>query len=295
MVFPKITIITPNLNDADYLEHTIHSVLDQEYPNLEYIIIDGGSTDRSVEIIKKYENKLAFWISEEDEGLYDALQKGFERSTGEIMGWLNSDDLLIPKSLWTVAELFKTFQDVEWVQGQGTSLGSSGKILDVSPLRRWSKYHYYIYQYKWIQQESIYWRRSLWEKCGSQLNTKLKLAGDFDLWLRFFEKAQLYSTSTLIGGFRFRAQQLSQQFEKQYSEEVNTILKQKLNTFSKLSLLKIRLFKLFHFFYRVTIKIGFNSYNLERSLFRSFFQMPPFLIYSVKQKIFVKSNRPRLK
>ena len=96
---PKITIVTPNFNQAGFLEETILSVIGQNYPDLEYIIVDGGSTDGSIDIIKKYEKQLAYWVTEPDKGLYHALQKGFERSTGEVMGWINSDDKLHPGSL----------------------------------------------------------------------------------------------------------------------------------------------------------------------------------------------------
>src|SRR5688500_12214725 len=96
MHYPRITIVTPNYNYGHFLEKAIVSVLDQQYPNLEYIIIDGGSTDNSIEIIRKYEKHLAYWISEPDKGMYDAINKGFSRATGEVMAWLNSDDTYFP-------------------------------------------------------------------------------------------------------------------------------------------------------------------------------------------------------
>ena len=90
---PKISIVTPSFNQAQFIEETILSVLNQNYPNLEYIIIDGGSTDGSVDIIKKYADKIAYWVSEKDSGMYDAINKGFGKSTGEILAWINSDDI----------------------------------------------------------------------------------------------------------------------------------------------------------------------------------------------------------
>src|SRR5471032_696184 len=103
MAFPSISIVTPSYNQGQYLDETIRSVLDQKYPNLQYIIIDGGSTDNSVEVIKKYEKHLSYWVSEKDKGQTDALNKGVAKCTGEIFGYINSDDLLLPKSLERVA------------------------------------------------------------------------------------------------------------------------------------------------------------------------------------------------
>lgn len=155
MNYPKLSIVTPNFNGGEYLEATIKSVLSQNYPNLEYIIIDGGSTDESVAIIKKYESQLAFWVSEPDKGLYDAIQKGFDKSTGEIMAWINSDDLYHPKAFFTVAEIFK-FDEVKWLQGIPTTFDELGRTVAVSEFKRWSKLDYYLGNFEWIQQESVF-------------------------------------------------------------------------------------------------------------------------------------------
>jgi glycosyltransferase involved in cell wall biosynthesis len=225
--WPKISIVTPSFNQAGFIERTICSVLDQHYPNLEYIIMDGGSTDGTVEIIKKYESYLLFWASEKDKGMYDAIQKGFEKSSGQIMAWINSDDQYYLNAFFTIAEIFLQFPCISWLQGCPTLWDEKDRTLLVKPSRRWSKYDYYLNDYKWIQQESTFWRRSLWENAGAQMNIHLKYAGDFELWLRFFRYAPLYITDALIGGFRLRSgNQLSRDHMGEYLDEIHAMLAQ---------------------------------------------------------------------
>jgi glycosyltransferase involved in cell wall biosynthesis len=202
----KISIVTPNYNQGDFLERTIVSVLAQGYDNLEYIIIDGGSTDNSVSIIKKYESRLAYWVSEEDGGMYDAINKGFARSTGDILGWLNSDDILFPGSLKTVDEAFSSLSSVHWITGMPASIDEQDRIISFQPVQSWSRLKILAGQYKWIQQESTYWRRTLWDKAGGRLDPGYSLAGDFELWTRFFRYEDLHSIHISMAGFRKRSQ-----------------------------------------------------------------------------------------
>lgn len=224
--FPKISIVTPNYNGAKYLEDTILSVLSQNYPNLEYIIIDGGSSDGSLDIIRKYEKKLVWWISEPDHGMYHAIQKGFDRSTGEIMAWINSDDMYHRNAFYSVAEIFDSFKQVNWLVGENTFYDEYGRTVFCNESRFFSKYDFYNYDFRWIQQESVFWRRCLWDRAGSSLNIDLKYAGDFDLWLRFIQIDRLFVTTALIGGFRFRRNnQLSLDHMKEYLQEAELEIK----------------------------------------------------------------------
>ena len=225
MVFPKISIVTPCFNSATFLEETILSVLHQNYPNLEYIIIDGGSTDGSVDIIKKYKSKLSYWISEKDNGMYHAIQKGFEKSTGEIMAWINSDDMYHKNAFLIVAEIFSKFNHINWLCGASTLWDEYGRCFNVKLSRRFNRYDFLCGDYQWLQQESCFWRRVLWEKAGSNINSNLKLAGDFELWLRFFRYDKLYVIDSLIGGFRVRSSnQLSLEGQPKYLQEVKQVL-----------------------------------------------------------------------
>jgi glycosyltransferase involved in cell wall biosynthesis len=230
--YPKISIVTPNFNGAKYLEATILSVINQEYPNLEYIIIDGGSTDGSVDIIKKYEDKITSWVSEPDNGLYDAIQKGFDKSTGDIMAWINSDDMYYKGSFSIVSEIFLNFKDINWIMGIPSFYDEIGRTVHVSNFKRWSKFNYYTKDYQWIQQESVFWRRDLWEKVEGRINTNIKLAGDLDLWLQFFRYDKLYTLNALLSGFRIRSKdQLSLDFQEEYGLEAEDLIDKEVDNY----------------------------------------------------------------
>jgi glycosyltransferase involved in cell wall biosynthesis len=244
MNFKKITIVTPVYNGAIYLENTILSVINQGYSNLEYIIIDGGSTDGSVDIIRKYEKHLAYWVSEPDNGLYHAVQKGFEKSTGDIMAWINSDDMYHKGAFSMVCELFTQFSQIEWLMGIPSIYDEQGRTVMVDGFKPWCKADLYMGKYaedSWIQQESTFWRRSLWEKAGSTLNLDLKYAADFELWLRFFRYADLYSLKSLLSGFRFRSgNQVSLDNRSAYINEVQVAISEELARLPKAYLYKLQ-------------------------------------------------------
>ncbi len=140
--WPKITLVTAVHNGEKYLEATIRSVLGQGYPNLEYFIVDGASTDGTVEVIRKYEGHIAGWISEPDNGMYDAINKGFAQTSGEIMGWLNSSDQLHTGGLFVVGSVFETFPELEWITGRPTGFSPEGLTIKVGNIPRWSRYRF---------------------------------------------------------------------------------------------------------------------------------------------------------
>ena len=198
---PSISIVTPSFNQAEYLEDTLHSVLGQDYPELEYIVIDGGSTDASVETIRRHAPRLAYWVSEPDAGHVDGINKGFAHSSGEIMAWINSSDVYYPWTLWTVAEVFQQVPEAEWIMGMPTLL-DSGRWPKAAYAGEANVYDFLADATNYLQQESVFWRRDLWERAGGRLDPGIRYACDYALWLRFMVLAPLYHVQMPLAGFR---------------------------------------------------------------------------------------------
>jgi hypothetical protein len=225
---PRISIVTPSFNQAQFLEACIESVLSQAYPNLEYIVMDGGSTDGSVDIIRKYEQQVAYWRSEPDGGHYAAVEEGFARSTGEIMAWLNSDDKYCPCAFFKVADIFMRHPDVSWITGRSLKWSTAGRAVELGPesgsFSREKVVDRGEFQSPWICQESTFWRRSLWERAGGGPRKAFPLAGDLELWVRFFRHAPLHFVDTLLGGNRRHPDQRSVRFREAYLREAEVVL-----------------------------------------------------------------------
>lgn len=198
LALPRITVVTPSFNQRDYLESTIRSVLAQDYPNLEYIVIDGGSTDGSVEVIRHYADRLAYWVSERDRGQVDALTKGLARASGEWFNWINSDDLLAPGALWAVA---RQAADADVIAG------ATVEILDGRAVRRVANADFGIESLLlrdvW-HQPSIWLRRDRVARLG--LGEDLNYRFDYRLMLRYLaESPRIAHTVDTLAYFRLHA------------------------------------------------------------------------------------------
>jgi glycosyltransferase involved in cell wall biosynthesis len=200
MTDPVVSIITPSYNQAEYLEATIESVLSQDYPRLEYIVIDGGSTDGSLDIIKRYSGQLADWLSEPDAGQTEAINKGFNRATGEIYGWLNSDDVYQPGAISEVVDYFKSHPEIGMVYGQANYIDSTGKLVGRFPAAK-TDYTRLLRGYVHIPQQSAFFRGNLWRMVGP-LDPSFYFAMDYDLWVRLAAVTAIDHVERLWANFR---------------------------------------------------------------------------------------------
>ncbi len=217
MTIPKISVVIPSYNQGNYLERTLLSVIDQQYPNLELIVMDGGSTDNSVDIIKKYESEIAYWVSESDNGQTDALAKGFNKSTGDIQCWLNSDDLHEPMTLKSVAEYFSKHPNIDAVFGGTLWIDEHDKPLRVQheiPFNRFI----WLHTYNYIMGMSMFWRRGIYERSGG-LNPEFILAMDGDLWARFSNVGKIGHVRKIWSRMRFYPDQKNRRLREASDRE----------------------------------------------------------------------------
>jgi len=202
---PKITVITPSFNQDDYIEQTINSVLNQDYPNLEYIVMDGGSTDGTLDILKKYDGKL-LWRSERDRGQSHAINKGLHMARGDIIAFLNSDDLYEPGSLFKVGRFFMTYPDANWVTGKCRTVDLNGdEIRKAITLYKntWLKLRSYgvLSVLNYISQPATFWSRRVNKLVGG-FDESLRYAMDYDYWLRVGGRFKLWVLDDCLACFR---------------------------------------------------------------------------------------------
>ena len=222
----SISIVTPSFEQGRFLGAAIESVSSQGV-DVEHVVMDGGSTDGTAEVLERHVGRLATWRSEPDRGQYAALNDGFALTTGEVMGWLNADDMYAPGALAAVEGVFRNFPEIEWLTSSfSATANEDGHVFDVKRVISFDRRAFSrgfnlprpgAYALYFIPQESTFWRRSLWERAGG-LDAGLELAGDFDLWARFYRHAELWCVRALLGIFRSHGAQKSRAYEKYLAE-----------------------------------------------------------------------------
>jgi glycosyltransferase involved in cell wall biosynthesis len=200
--FPRITIITPVIGAAQHLEATLRSVIYQCYPNLEYIAIDDDTSNENREILQRYRAHLQWQNCPPGTELCAALNVAFANASGEILGWLEPGDMLLTNGLHVIGSVFTSFPDIEWITGRPFNFSLGGLPTGLKHLERWSRIRFLAGGNKYLHRDTTFWRRTLWERAGGSLATEYGLAGEFEMFMRFFRYARLYSVDALIGGYR---------------------------------------------------------------------------------------------
>lgn len=251
---PKISIITPSYNQGKFLEQTILSVINQNYPNLEYIIMDGGSSDDSVEIIKKHLNKITYWESKRDNGQADAINKGLSKCTGDIICWINSDDVLMDGALENIAQKFKNINEPAIVSGNFRTIDVNGNVIwqpksenDSLYASNYSALDLLKCWRNTLPQPSTFWNRAAFEKLRL-LNANYHFAMDLEYWLRAISMGiKIYKTNSVYSSFRVHPKSKSSTLEVKLKEELKSLQKTYLRT------------KAEKFFYTISFFIWFSS------------------------------------
>lgn len=211
--WPKITVVTPSYNQGRFIEETLQSVLAQDYPNLEYIVMDGGSKDETVAILEKYSHRLSFFASEPDEGQTDALIKGFARATGDILCWLNSDDLFEPGALQYIGARFRDDPDLRFLYGDAMWVDMANRYLKPKKEHAFNRF-IWLYDHNYFPQPACFWRRDLYQEVGG-LNKRYDLAMDADLFIRFAAVTTPIHVRRTVARMRLYGEQKNQKFRSQ--------------------------------------------------------------------------------
>ena len=198
-----VSIVTPSFNQAPFLEQTLRSVLDQDYPSLEYIVVDGASTDGSVDIIKKYSDRLAWWVSERDKGQGEAINKGIARAKGDIIGWINSDDYYLPNAISSAVKIFEQNPDVALVYGDMLAVDQNGETTNVLRYRQYFLEDLLCFQI--IGQPAVFFRRQAYEKVGG-LDTSYHFMLDHHLWIRIAQQGKILYVPQIWSAARYHPQ-----------------------------------------------------------------------------------------
>jgi glycosyltransferase involved in cell wall biosynthesis len=222
--YPKISIVTPSFNQGKYLEQTILSIIDQKYPNLEYIIIDGGSTDNSVEIIKKYEKHLGYWVSESDKGQSDAINKGLKRITGDLFNWINSDDLLEEGALHKLADAYNSNPEKK-VFCFGLNY-LRGKKKEQFKLQNDPKDRLQCFCDPVIAQPATFYSTDAVKKFG-EVNSLLHYSMDYEWWLKFmflYGERGIFLSDEILASFRMHEEAKTSREGNNFSNDIANIL-----------------------------------------------------------------------
>lgn len=239
----RISVVTPSYNQGEYIEATLRSVLEQGYPDLEYLVMDGGSTDGTLAILERYRDRLTY-VSERDRGQAHAINKGLARATGDVLAWLNSDDLYLPDTLATVARLFAGRPDIDVVYGDIIIIDSDGEPLLYRPEIDFD-YTILLYGTNYVYQPAVFWRRRATEAAGL-LDESLRYALDWEYFLRMARVGmRFWHAPQYLAGFRWHAAAKSSQDMAGWRQEIQAVRARYTADLGRLSPLRDRAMNLY--------------------------------------------------
>jgi len=266
MTLPRMSIVTPSYNQAAFLEETILSVFAQDYPDLEYLVLDGGSDDGSIDIIKSHEERISFWVSEPDRGQSHAINKGFRMATGEILGWLNSDDTYLPGCLRAVGEFFAANTEVKVAYGNFVYVDEEGRTLRQRHLPRRLSYTKLLF-HDYLGQPAVFFRKEVLDRVG-YLDECLRYSMDWDLFLRMRWQYDMAHINRNLATYRLHTKsKTSKEGDATYSEHLRAIFrKNKKPRFSNRALdeLYYRLYRTYSYLQRTAAVVRDNPMDYLR-------------------------------
>jgi glycosyltransferase involved in cell wall biosynthesis len=264
---PFLSVITPSYQQGQFIEETIQSVLRQqdiESVDVEYVVCDGGSTDQTIDLLEKYKGYLK-WVSEPDKGQADAVNKGIRMTNGDIIAWINSDDIYYPNTFATVRKVFEENLDVDVVYGHANWIDKSGDFLTKYPVEPWN--YKRLRKTNYICQPAVFFRRNIVEKLGA-LNIDLNYCMDYELWLRYGEKTAFHYVDTVLSGSRIYSSNKSVGDRLEAHQEVNSMLLQKISYIPTTWIITHALVK------------SEKEHGLDRSNSRDLYKLVVFLIFN---------------
>jgi len=258
---PLVSIVTPVLNGNAYLEQTILSVLGQTYDNIEYIIIDGGSTDGSLETIKKYEERIDYWISEADSTMYDAVNKGIKAASGDILAYLCTDDLYYPDTIQTVVDHFQKHPGAEMVYGNCDFIGPKGEIIFKYRFPRYRWKTYICFSCSSLAEPATFWRSSIHKKIG-YFDASFRYAGDFDFYAKAGKCCRFSRIKKTIARYRLHGSAITAKFGERIKHETNIVHQR-----------YIRINKPYQLLLRIWLHLKIKALNLPVMFKKAYFRI----------------------
>lgn len=215
---PTVTIVTPSWNSVEFIERTIRSIVSQTYKNIEFIVVDGGSTDGTLDVLKRHTDEISWWVSEKDNGMYHAINKGLARASGEIVAYLNSDDIYYPETISQVVSIFSECPEADLIYGDLDFIDAKDSILYKQKYPNFSAKHFANANYSMIGQPASFWRSSLLKKIGG-FDESFKMAADFDFFVRAGSAGKILRVDRTFAAFRVHEKSLtSRQLQLNFSE-----------------------------------------------------------------------------